>query len=186
MKGLFRWLGVFALLVSFGMTGYSAGVTDLLDLCTGKNNSNCPFRVDANGNVTTLGTVTVSGSGSSTFTGPVSQPQVTTTGVTIYTPQSTTAVSTNTTLSPTATFVNLLSTGAYVTLGLGTIPAISTTTATNGQLLILNSTSTVSYVQISTGTTACVVGPTATISTSNKAVSLIFDSAAGLWKQIQQ
>ena len=85
MKGVFRWLGIPLLLVSFALAAHSAGVTDLLDICTGANNSYCPYKDDARGNVkaagaTYSGTVTQNGAvtqSTTTFTGGLAPMKVT-------------------------------------------------------------------------------------------------------------
>jgi hypothetical protein len=186
MKNISRLTGIVLMfLLGFVMIAKSAGVTDLVDYCTGPNQKTCPFKVDANGNITSTGspgTSTVS-----SFGGNVSiVGNVTTNGTTVFTPSSVTTVSTSTTLSPTvSTYVQLLSTGTGpVNLQAGSngsFCAISTTTATNGQMLVLASTTTVNYVTISTGTTACVFGNQKVLTTDFLDITLFFDQPAGVW-----
>lgn len=93
-------------------------------------------------------------------------------------------VSTTSTLSISATYERVLSTGGLVQIG-ATLPAISTATAVDGQYLILGSTSPFSDVEITTGTVACVVGSTTPLIINNvKRIPFIFDSADSLWKEV--
>ena len=108
-------------------------------------------------------------------------------GLAVQAPVSVVSIGTMTTVAITTApweYIQLLSTGGAVTIGL-TLPAIATTTATNGQELILGCTSSVSYVQISTGTKACVIGSTTPLILNNiKRIPFIFDSFDGTWKEI--
>lgn len=122
MKGVFRWLGVPLLLALICVSVRAAGVTDLLDLCTGKNQSNCPFKVDSSGNLTSLGT------GTQQLPGTVFQG---TTGVVV----STLPVSGN-------------SLGVYVPV---TLAAGSANAAVEGSVLIASTSLTGVTVVVSTG-----------------------------------
>lgn len=55
MKRLSCLLGALALSVGLGVSAFALvtpNKTDHIDYCTGANNSNCVFQIDANGNVT--------------------------------------------------------------------------------------------------------------------------------------
>lgn len=184
MKSISRWLLASVLIASLGMSVKAAGVTDLMDLCTGANNSNCPFKVDSTGLIVSsaTGTNTIAGSLSTTGT-------TTIIGKTVYTPTSVTSISSNTTISPTATYLLVLSTGNNVTCGLTALPlvapCISTATATNGQYLVIGSTSSTSSVTFADGTTSGMQLGSATRLVDNlKKLTLIFDSFDSQWKEV--
>lgn len=107
-----------------------------------------------------------------------------TAGKSVLTPLAVVSISSMTTITPTASYLRLLSTGSLVTIGL-TVPAISTTTAIDGQMIVLGSTSSASAVQIATGTVACVVGSkTPLVINSLTRIQFIFDAIDGLWKEL--
>ncbi len=103
----------------------------------------------------------------------------------VYTPGAaqSVAVASNT-LTPTAGYQLIGSTGAITLTG---VPTIATAGATNGQFLILDSTAAVITLQDKatlTGTALCLSTGTVAITTSTP-VSFIFNSTAGCWKQIK-
>ncbi len=105
----------------------------------------------------------------------------------VFTPASQVNVSTQVPISPTATYVQVVSTGGPVTFSAtGSYPAISTSSAFSGQFLVLTSSSATNVVYISTGTNSAVVGMNSSIviSSSMSAVSFIYDGLQSVWKQI--
>lgn len=105
-------------------------------------------------------------------------------GVSVFVPSSNVGVTTSTTLSASASYERILSTGGPVLIGTA-LPAISTTTAVDGQYLILGSTSTVGTVSIATGTVSCVVGSKTPLVINNvNRIEFIFDAIDGLWKEL--
>jgi hypothetical protein len=197
MKNISRLTGIVLMfLLGFVMVAKSAGVTDLVDYCTGPNQKTCPFKVDVNGNITSTGspgTSTVS-----SFGGNLSVTGTDTfSGITVYPPQIVTGVSSITVISPAATYLQVLSTagvsGTTVICGAATpmlpsnaaIPCIATATATNGQYLIITCTSTLSTVTFSSGTAAGMdLGAATRVVQWGRTLSLIYDAVIGEWKEI--
>lgn len=147
------------------------------------------YRVDSSGNETLTGGLSVTGTG--TFTGAVTNSSnVTTVGKTIYTPTFGSAqISTTTTLTPTSTYLLVVSTGANVVCGTGLLgtaaaPCISTATATNGQYLLIASTSTAGTVTFTDGASnAMALGAARTVDVDNT-LGLIYDSTSSTWKEV--
>lgn len=181
MKSLAKVIGVLSILAGIYTVCHAVGLTtansDIVDYCTGANNSNCVFRIDSVGNVTSLGTLNSSStSGTSTFTNDVSIA-----GNTVFAP-TTASVSSTTILNPTATFERVVSTGGAVT-----IIGISTASIADGTYLILGSTSDVSVVVVTSGTSSGTgVGlgaATRTLDSKGKLV-LIFDLFGSIWREV--
>lgn len=169
--------------------------TDLECYVTGPTaNLTTQWRIDASGNATSNGVITSSGTGTSNFAGSISVAgNGTTSGITVYPPQVVVGITTITVISPTSTYLQVLSTGAVVTCGIATpmlpgnaaIPCISTATATNGQLLILTSTSTINTLIMSSGTSAGMdLGAATRTLQFGKVLTLIYDSSIFEWKEL--
>lgn len=141
-----------------------------------------PFNVTASlivNNLTVTGTQTV---------GAQNGTNETLSGMQVFSPASVTA-SSFTTIPVSTSYVQLLSTGTGpVTLGGPGCAnvAIATATAVNGEFLVISATTTANYVVIDTGTNCGVSGPIFPISTLNKGASFIFESASGVWKELDQ
>ena len=158
------WLSV---IIGFAAVSYSAQTcanTDFFCYESGPiYNQITPARLDAAGNLTTLGyhvigTKAVLSSSNLRLTG---------TGVP---------------LSPTSTFVNLVSSGA---LSYGpAVLNISTATAVDGQYLILIATSTTNAITISTGAATGVAGVDTSIVITTNPTSFIFNALTSLWYEI--
>jgi len=199
MKRVWKFAGGIAALLGAVGIAYATQTCQRSDfLCyeSGPSqNLSTPFRVDSSGNVSVAGSEAVTGNqtttGNTSTTGSATQ-----LGPTIYTPVAQTGISTITTISPTGTYMQLLSTG---TLGpvllqaasvFGVIyPVISTATATNGQYVILSSTSSTSGVIISTGIwntlDTGLRGSAGRLTVDNvKRPAFIFDSADSLWHEV--
>jgi len=86
-------------------------------------------------------------------------------------------------ISPTATYLQLVSTGAVT---FSTTLAITTGTATSGQYLLLDSTASISNISITTGTATGVVGDNATIifNSTYSAVGFIYNAVLSQWKEV--
>ena len=111
---------------------------------------------------------------------------MTVTGTSVYTPQTVVAITSMTTLSPTATFLLLSSTGVIVTMG-GTVPIISTTSATQGQVVILTSTQTAGsgQVYITSGTASfCDLGAALRLIGYGKVLGLYYNSLTNYWTEM--
>lgn len=145
---------------------------------TGPNNSCVTYYLDKSGNVAMWGNETVQGN-------------QTANGLSIFTPQVIVGVSSQTTIVPTSTYIQLASTGGVVTLGgpwLGGAQTyyapISTVTAVAGEMIILYSTSTNS-VTISTGAVNGTVGSSNALSGATpKILEFIFDATQSLWREM--
>lgn len=170
MKKLSGLIALWALVIAgFVAVAYSANTctsSDMYCFQSGPSQSvNTIGRLDSSGNLTVVGNGTMNGK-------------------TIFVPQSVTAVSTLTTLSPTATYLQIISSGGPVNIGLQNA-AISTTSASAGQYLIIGSTSSTSTVTITTGSVAGVLSiSTNTILINNvRRPSFIYDSTNSVWVQ---
>jgi len=200
MKGLLRWLGAFVLLVGISMNVRSAGVTDLLDLCTGANQSNCPFKVDSSGNVTTP-KVTVSGTSANTLPNLTATTQLTVGGFQSYNPPTTQfQVGASTAIVPLSSYMVLSTTGSVggsgVSVALTVIPSISTATSglggttpfTDGTILILISTGSMNSITFQDNATLAGsmlhLASTSRILTANKVLALIYRAATTTWNEL--
>jgi len=173
------------LLLAFSTLSFGAGVIDLEDLCTGPNQTNCPWKVSSTGALTAGGTLTSTASGTSSLTGGLSV-----SGVTIANPPAIVSISTTSLITITAPYELLVSTGNALTFGTnGIIPYItglSTTSVANGTYVVLGSTSSVSTVTLSSGTTYVNGGPlylgaiTRTLTNKDR-IGLIYDATLNAW-----
>lgn len=98
-------------------------------------------------------------------------------------------VATNVPVSPTATYMHVLSTGGQVTFATNSSwPAISTSTALNGQLLILDqiAVNVSSTIVIATGSATGVIGGDQyiVISGTKSAAEFIFNSSSNVWVEV--
>lgn len=96
-------------------------------------------------------------------------------------------VSTKVPISPTATYMAILSTGGVVNFASNSsYPAVSTSTAVNGQYLVLFSTSSACSIGIATGSATGVVGTDAFIfiSSTRSAAQFIYNSTLSQWVEI--
>ena len=98
-------------------------------------------------------------------------------------------VSTKVPISPTATYMHVLSTGGTVLFDVtGTWPAIATSTALSGQVLILDSVNLVtsSNVVIATGAATGVIGSDQyiVISGTKSAAEFIFNASSNVWVEV--
>ena len=106
---------------------------------------------------------------------------------TVFAPVSQITVSTTTSITPTATYMVVESTGGNVIFTItSNIPAISTATAINGQYLVLYSTTTAANLFISTGTATGIIGDDSmiVISSTKSAVAFIYNSTLLQWVEI--
>lgn len=163
-----------------------------------------PFNVTASlvaqnltlsGNATVAGNLNVTGSVTG---GSQNGTNETLSGIQVFSPQVIVGISSTTSLTPTSTYVQVLSSAAFVTLGGATGNAgqawyapISTASAVPGQLLIIYSTSPTSYVVISTATTGTAASngtwaSATTVSTQqpSKVLQFIFDGVDQAWREI--
>jgi len=181
--GLFAlWAMVVAGFYSVAHSAQTCANTDFECYESGPSqNLSTPWRVDSSGNLTTSGGATIAGSVALTGS-------QTTVGKTIYTPTSATALSTQSTISPTATYITVVSTGGNVVLGQGApYVAIATASATNGQILVLGSTvsSNGATVTITSGAAAgCDLGSATRTLSYGKRLGLIYDSAISMWTEL--
>lgn len=191
MKNALRFLMVGVMLSGLSYGAYAVAQvcqkSDIMCYESGPSqNLSTPFRIDASGNVTSAGNETITGTGSNTYSGAMVF-----VGKTIYTPTVVTAISSVTIISPSATYLTVVSSGANVTCGLGfgnglaAAPCISTTTATNGQYLVIGGTSSVSTVTFTDGATAGMqLGAATRLIDNLKKLTLIFDSFDSQWKEV--
>lgn len=170
---------------SFARAVVTPANTDFQDYCTGRNNSNCVFKIDSSGNVTGQN---VTSQGTLTATG-----NATHTAGTLFTQQQVTGISTTTTITPTGTFLVVNSTGGMIVMagsGSNNVPIIATATATNGQIVVLISTASTAQtvggqVTVSSGSAAGLQLGAATRALFNgRTLGLIFDSASSTWKEL--
>lgn len=175
MKTL-KWLGLLSVLAGLfsavNAVGLSTANSDVIDYCTGPNNSNCVYTLSSGGNVTALGTLNSSGTGTNTLTGSLAV-----TGKTIYTPTSVTAVATTTVISPAATYLILFSTGGPINL-----PASGLSAGTNGQYIVLGSTTT-NNVILTDGSGMQLGASTRTLN-GVKRIGLLYDTLDSQWKEL--
>lgn len=181
MKTASKFFGVLAVLIgglSYLHAANTCAPTDTMCYQSGPyQNPNTTFRVDASGNVTSNGT------GTNSFIVGSKTVQA---GITIFTPVLVTGVSSTTIITPTSTFITVVSTGGQVTCG-GTFatPCISTAAATNGQYLIIGSTSTPSAVIFTSGTASGMdLGSATRLVDENNKLAVIYDSFAGQWREV--
>ena len=190
MKKLFK-LGVIGFIVfgvPFAQAAQVCQRSDIQCYESGPSgNLATPFRIDAAGNLTTLGNETVSGTGINSNAGSQSIA-----GRTIYVPLGVT-VSTAAPIGITATYENIISTGGNIVLAggsgnsLGVYPAISTSTAVNGQELILGTTVQTSNfaVTLTSGTAEALdLGAATRLIQYGKRLGLIFDSTNAIWVEM--
>jgi|HubBroStandDraft_2_1064218.scaffolds.fasta_scaffold02334_2 hypothetical protein len=104
-------------------------------------------------------------------------------GTSIYPPASQNINAVVTPISPTASFIMVISTAS---LTYSANVAIATATATNGQYLLLASTSSVNNVQIATGTATGVIGdnPFIVISSTVSAIGFVYNSTISQWMEV--
>lgn len=98
-------------------------------------------------------------------------------------------ISTSTSISPSASYLVIESTGNQVTYATNSnIAAISTTTAFNGQYLVLTSTSATSTVVISTSASTCVTGDDSliVITSTKSAPAFIYNGTLSQWMEVQR
>ena len=148
---------------------------------TGPNDQCYIYYVDKSGNQAQSGNLTVLGSVTTTGS-------QTLTGLQAFSPTSQLGLSTTSTISPTATYMLLTSTGGTVTLGQGApYVAIATATAVNGQILILGSTVPLSGASISltSGTASGLdLGAATRAINYGKKLGLIYDSLTSMWTEL--
>ncbi len=102
-------------------------------------------------------------------------------------PVSQVTVSTSVPINPTASYMQVVSTGGPVTFSaLGSWPAISTASAQSGQFLTLASTTTSNVVYISTGVGSAVAGTNSSIviSSSISAVQFMYNAGTSQWQEV--
>lgn len=174
--------GIYTLCNAAGLT---TSTSDMIDYCTGANNSNCIYRLDSVGNVTTLGTLNAnSATGTSTINNDIAI-----LGNTFFTPGNI-IVSTFTSINPVSTYVTLITSGtANITLSKDAssgLPAISTSTAVSGEYIIVGSTTSATTVTISTGAANGVIGDDAliVISSTKSAVGFIYNASVSQWVEV--
>lgn len=197
MKRLSILLSVLLCSAAISYALVTPGKTDHIDYCTGANNSNCVFQVDASGNLTTAGSLTTQSTlavtGASTFTGATTVAGTTTaTGKLVGTRTTIGGAGTagagvfgSSTVIPTSLFtVIVASPNATAVLMTGT-PTISTITATDGQFLVLKGTSAVSTFTLQDNGTLVgslvELGAATRVISNLKVLTLMFDSTAGVW-----
>lgn len=175
MKNVCKLIGALAVLV--GVVSYGKAVcapTDIFCYQTGSTPTQV-LKADSSGALTGSA-VTLTGN-------------QTTAGKTIFTPSSQVTVSTQVPINPTATYMQVISTGGTVVFGLtSSYPAIATATAASGQYLVLSSTSSSSIISISTGNATAVFGtdPFVVISSTKSAVAFIYDATLSVWREINR
>lgn len=210
MKRFFKWIGSVSLLALIAVPSFSAVTpvnTDVVDYCTGPNNSNCVFRIDKSGNVTTAGTLAVTGA--STFTGATTTAGTEfVTGKTAYTPTvfgggqiATFGIIGSSVIPYTATNMVILGSAS---LTITSLPTISTNVIAgltgvggtggvidDGSYIVLTTTSTTGIVyRIKDNSTLSGslldlsgVAPTTEIISSTRPVTLMFNAGTGHWVQ---
>lgn len=192
MKSLWRWLGAFALSVGLTTLSYGAGNTDLQDLCTGANQSNCPYKVDASGNVTAAGRVTSAGvtsTGTNTFSGTTNLTgPITPTGIFAPVRSTESGVTASSTIINTAMFVVVTTTSPAAAVVTSATPTISTTTATDGQFIVIKGTSsTATFAFQDNGTLAgslLELGAASRVVSDLKVLGLMYDGTIGKWLEV--
>ena len=182
MKRLWKFIGALALLmgaVHFANAANTCVPTDMWCYVSGPSqNTTTQARLDASGNLTLNGSATITGNESVSGNNTVS-------GKTIYPIQTVTGISTQTIgITPTASYMMLLSTGGAVVMTT-TAVQIATATATNGQYVIIGSTSSVSTVTLTAGSAEGIrLGAATRVIDNLKRLTLIFDSFDSQWKEI--
>ncbi len=176
MKRFLKCIGFAALLAGLWKASYAVNACTKSDFWCYQSgpsqNIVTPGRLDASGNLTLL-------------------------GESIWNPLVVTGVSSQSTISPSATYMQILSTGGPVLLGgpvnggggAPTYIAISTVSAVAGQLLFLYSTGTITGFQLSTG--AAVGINTGVVGSANflsgtfpKMLEFMYDAADAVWREV--
>jgi len=143
-------------------------------------------RLDSSGNLSLNGN-TVLGSGAGVSTGGVGN--LSYGGISVYTPQSVT-VSSCSTIVPTSTYIQVVSSGSTLLMGNCATPGapiISTATAIAGQYVILYDTSSAGAITLSSGTASGIVGTSSNapfVLSNTGTISFIFDAVTQMWREI--
>jgi hypothetical protein len=195
MKKLLSVFLVYAL-VLLPLTSYATCLTPLVnknvegppylvDYATGANQSCIEYYLDTSGNGAYFGNLSVTGNTGTTGS-------ATNSGVTIYPPVATVMLSSCSTITPTATVMQILSTGTFINMSgcqqAVPAPVIATATATAGQWLVLVSTTQLSVggsVIVSSSTvTGLHLGSATRSISANSVLTLIFDGVQHIWKEV--
>ncbi len=192
-----RFIGVIAMVMGLMSVGHAdtQGNAQLLGVSgqgTGPYTGNSTFTLVDQSNITSsliLKNLTMNGNllGNINVTGTQTGVNETLSGYQAYSSVSQVTVSTQVPISPTGSFMLILSTGGPVTFGVGSsYPAISTATAVDGQFLTIGSTSTGNNVFISTSPLTAVSGDdTSIVFTSTRSfVTFIYSNALKQWMEI--